>query len=113
MQKFADSSTDQWCNVCRNSKGVCAASKTTPSSGSSITAPLVYANAHAGNGLSPAVDGVIGAMVTLAVVLGLEIIIVLLGGWKIVPKKRLRAADSIAAETARDSCAKGFIYTLL
>ncbi|KAI4718165.1 phosphoglycerate mutase-like protein [Aureobasidium sp. EXF-10727] len=100
MQKFAVSSTDQWCNVCGNSEGVCAASKTNSSSGSSTTAPSVYANAQAGNGLSPAVNGVIGAMVTLAVVLGLETIIVLLGGWRIVPKRRLQVADSIAAETA-------------
>lgn len=39
--------------------------------------------------MSAAVNGVIGAMVTLAVVLGLEALVLLLGGLRVVSKKRL------------------------
>ncbi|KAI5235208.1 phosphoglycerate mutase-like protein [Aureobasidium subglaciale] len=106
MQKFAVSSTDQWCNVCGNSDGVCAASKTSSSSGSSTPASSLHADSYTGNGLSPAVNGVIGAMVTLAVVLGLGIIVVLLGGWRIVLKRRLQVADSFAAEIAIEHSTK-------
>ncbi|TIA30235.1 phosphoglycerate mutase-like protein [Aureobasidium pullulans] len=106
MQKFAVSSTNQWCNVCGNSDGVCAASKTSSSNGSSIPASSLLANDYAGDGSSPAVNGVIGAMVTLAVVLGLEMIVVFLGGWRIVSKRRLRVVDSITAETAIEHSTK-------
>ena len=41
--------------------------------------------------MSKAVAGVIGAMVTLAVILGLEGLVLLVGGFRLVNKKRLAA----------------------
>nr|POE56783.1 lysosomal acid phosphatase [Quercus suber] len=95
MNKFAVSSTEQWCKVCQNFTGTCAAyGRTGVSDGSSDS------NSSSG-GLSPAVDGVIGAMVTLAVVLGLEALILVLGGLRVVSKKRVANANaSIAAGKA-------------
>ena len=45
-------------------------------------------------------NGVIGAMVTLAVVLGLEAAVLLLGGLRVVSKKQL-AAPAAAASAAK------------
>ena len=42
-----------------------------------------------GGGVSKAVAGVIGAMVTLAVILGIEAAIMLIAGLRLVSKKRL------------------------
>lgn len=84
MNQFAIGTTQQWCQVCGNTAGTCAqystsntASGSSGSNGSSSTS---------GNGLSPAVNGVIGAMVTLAVVLGVEALVMLLGGFKLARK---------------------------
>lgn len=94
MNKFAISSTERWCDVCSNTDGACAAYATDDSSnGDASTASS--SKKESGNGLSPVVNGVIGAMVTLAVVLGLEALVLLVGGYRIVSKKAL-AASSVA-----------------
>ncbi|KAL1296522.1 hypothetical protein AAFC00_000031 [Neodothiora populina] len=91
MNKFAVGSTEQWCTVCQNSTGTCAAyassSSSAPSSGSSTAS-----SSEKGNGLSPAVNGVIGAMVTLAVILGLEALVLLAGGFRVVRKNAGKGA---------------------
>lgn len=94
-QKFAISSQDQWCQVCGNTTGVCA-STTASSSSSSASA----SSSSSGSGISNAVAGVIGAMVTLGVILGLEVIAMLLGGLRLVKKKSLAASAGVGTESA-------------
>ncbi|KAH0024596.1 phosphoglycerate mutase-like protein, partial [Aureobasidium melanogenum] len=97
MDKFSIGSTQQWCTACGNTTGTCAA-YAPASSSSSSSSSSTQNKQKSGNGLSPAVNGVIGAMVTLAVILGLEALILLVGGFKVVSKKTL-AASAVTAET--------------
>lgn len=97
MNKFAIGSTEKWCTECGNFTGTCAAyaPASSPSSSSDDNS-----GSASGNGLSPAVNGVIGAMVTLAVILGLEAIVMLVGGLRLVSKKRLQSPASSMVENA-------------
>lgn len=94
-QKFAITSQDQWCQVCGNTTGVCATT-TASSSSSSASSSSVSSESS----ISNAVAGVIGAMVTLGVILGLEVIAMLLGGLRLVKKKSLAASADAGAESA-------------
>lgn len=90
MNKFSVGSTEDWCTACGNTTGTCAAYASNGVSSSSSSSN----GSGSGNGLSPVVNGVIGAMVTLAVVLGLEALILAVGGFRVVNKKKLaRAAE--------------------
>jgi len=82
LDKFAIKTTEQWCNKCGNSTGTCAAYASTANNGAS-------AKAQSSGGMSPAVGGVIGAFVTLAVVLGCLALFMLVGGFTLVSKKRM------------------------
>nr|POE65294.1 hypothetical protein CFP56_34961 [Quercus suber] len=95
MNKFAISSTKQWCNTCQNFTGTCAAYAPDGGSSSSSDSSSSSSSGSSGNGLSPAVNGVIGAMVTLAVVLGLEALVLLLGGLRVVSKKTLAGGSAV------------------
>lgn len=88
MNQFAIGSQADWCKACGNTTGVCAASSTltSPSSGGKASP-----SGGGGGGVSRPVAGVIGAMVTLAVVLGVEGLIMLGAGLRLVSKKRLGA----------------------
>ncbi|KAE8444987.1 hypothetical protein EG329_013993 [Mollisiaceae sp. DMI_Dod_QoI] len=88
MDKFAIGDQATWCTQCGNSTGICAATNTSTSSGSSASA-TASSSSSGGGGISKAVAGVIGAMVTLAVILGVEAAILLLAGLRVVNKKRL------------------------
>lgn len=83
MNKFAIGSQKDWCAACGNSTGVCSSGS--PSSDGSGN------GSSGGGGMSKAVAGVIGAMVTLAVLLGVEALLVLVAGLRLVSKKRLHA----------------------
>lgn len=98
MNKFAISSTEQWCNACQNSTGSCAAYASSSSSSSNGTAAAATQE-MSGNGLSPAVNGVIGAMVTLAVVLGLEALVLAAGGLRVVSKRRLAQGAGVVSQS--------------
>ncbi|KKY22638.1 putative histidine acid [Phaeomoniella chlamydospora] len=93
---FAISDQAQWCTACGNTTGVCAgyssSSSTSSSSSSSSSSSTKF---H--HNMSNAVAGVVGAMVTLAVILGLEILVLLIGGFRIVSKKRLLAGGGDGA----------------
>lgn len=78
MQKIAVTSKAQWCYACGNTAGMCAAN-TLPGS--------VHSTSLNPGGISRAVAGVIGAMVTLAVILGLEALFFLLGGFRIAKRR--------------------------
>jgi hypothetical protein len=77
ISAFAVTTTDQWCKICGNTTGVCASAAGPSSSGQS-------SSNH--KGMSLAVAGVIGAMVTLGVILGLEALIALVAGLRVVRK---------------------------
>ena len=90
MNKFAIGSQTQWCQACGNSTGVCASQAATGTSSGATPS----ASGSSSGGMSKAVAGVVGAMVTLAVILGLELLIMLLGGLRLVSKKRLSRAGT-------------------
>jgi hypothetical protein len=81
LEQFAVTTTEQWCRKCGNSTGSCAAYTST------TAAPVSHSNS--GGGMSPAVGGVIGAFVTLAVILGTLAAIMLVGGFTLVSKKKM------------------------
>ena len=92
MNKFAVSSQADWCKACGNSTGVCSSESLGTSTGSaSSSSSSSNSKSGGGGGISNAVAGVIGAMVTLAVILGLSLLILLIGGLRVVSKKRLAA----------------------
>ena len=94
MNKFAIGSQQQWCSACGNTTGICASSAPSSSDGSS-SGPSTSTD----KGISKPVAGVIGAMVTLAVILGAEALILLVGGLRLVSKKRV-AQQTQSGETA-------------
>ena len=88
MNDFSIGDTGAWCHACGNTTGICEAyASGSSSSGSSSSASC----RGSGNGLSPVVNGVIGAMVTLAVGLGIEVLILLVFGLTVVSKQKLRS----------------------
>ena len=86
MNSFAVSTTEQWCTMCGNTTGQCAGYS---SSGNGSGSSAAASSSEGGHGMSAAIGGVIGAFVTLAVILGIEALIMLLGGLRIASKKRL------------------------
>ncbi|KAL8693093.1 MAG: hypothetical protein Q9218_002017 [Villophora microphyllina] len=88
MNKFAVGSQEQWCRACGNSTGVCAnaVSSAPPTTGSSSAK-------SSSNGVSKTVAGVIGAMVTLAVILAVEAAVMLSAGLRLVRKNQLIGDD--------------------
>jgi hypothetical protein len=86
MNEFAIGDQATWCSKCGNSTGICASTTTPTSPGSSASAT---GSLSLSGGISKAVAGVVGAMVTLAVILGLQALIMLLAGLRLVNKKRL------------------------
>ncbi|KAL5121640.1 hypothetical protein ACEQ8H_000326 [Pleosporales sp. CAS-2024a] len=91
LAKFAVSTTQEWCQTCGNTTGQCAAA-TSPRAGAKQ-------QQQGKGGISPAVGGVIGAFVTLAVVLGLAVAIMLIGGLTLVSKKSItKGAEGVRVE---------------
>ena len=88
MNAFAVGSQSQWCQACGNTTGVCASPDSNPG-------PVVGGSGSGSSGsggISKAVAGVIGAMVTLAVILGVEALIMLVGGLRLARKHRVSGA---------------------
>lgn len=80
LAKFAITSTQQWCEKCGDKTGKCAA-----------YAPKTDATTQSAGGkggMSPAIGGVIGAFVTLAVVLGTMAAVMLIGGFTLAKKRK-------------------------
>lgn len=86
MNEFAIGDQADWCSKCGNSTGVCASTTTSTSTGTSASAT---ASSSSSGGISKAVAGVIGAMVTLAVILLAEALIMLVAGLRVVNRRRL------------------------
>jgi hypothetical protein len=90
LDKFAIKSTQQWCEKCGNTDGACAAYVAKSGSGEKATSS---------SSMSPAVGGVIGAFVTLAVVLGSLAVVMMVGGFTLVNRKRLeRSVQEMSVE---------------
>lgn len=91
LNKFAVSTTEKWCTKCGNTTGKCAPYAQDGTDGS--------ANASSSKGsrhMSAAIGGVIGAMVTLAVVLGALAAFMLLGGFRLAKKSRVSRATPVS-----------------
>lgn len=111
MNAISIGTTAAWCNICgASSSTICTTStattssnSTTTSSGSSSTSTTAAASSTSTSSskshISNAVAGVIGAMVTLAVILGLEAIFLLVGGYKLISKRRLNTAEAVPVTT--------------
>ncbi|KIW09190.1 uncharacterized protein PV09_00120 [Verruconis gallopava] len=97
MGQFSVGTTEDWCKVCGNTTGTCAA-YATEVNGSSSTAS---GTGGSSGGISKAVAGVIGAMVTLGVILGLEALILAVGGLRVVSKKKLQASPPTSVAQAK------------
>jgi acid phosphatase len=93
-EKIAITDDEQWCKACGNTDGACAA-YTVSSSGSNSSS--AGSNSSDG-GVSRPVAGVIGAMVTLAVILGLEAVFLLFGGFRITKKRNVSQTETTTAE---------------
>ncbi|CAK7205187.1 hypothetical protein SEUCBS139899_007952 [Sporothrix eucalyptigena] len=99
MNKFAISNTVSWCNACGNNTGVCDPSLLGTGSSTSNNNATSSSNNNSGGGVSRPVAGVIGALVTLGVILGLEAIVMLIGGLRLV-KKNVAVAGKAASNGA-------------
>jgi hypothetical protein len=98
MDKFAIGSQDAWCSACGAGSTACN-STTTASSGTSSSSPTA-SSSSGGGGISKAVAGVIGAMVTLAVILAAIAALMLIGGLRLVSKGSLAARNGVVAGTS-------------
>ncbi|KJZ73475.1 hypothetical protein HIM_07031 [Hirsutella minnesotensis 3608] len=85
MSKFAIADTEHWCNTCGKKDGKCASSNTSASSDDGSSRAKVSGN----SGISKPVAGVIGALVTLVVILGIQAAVMFLGGLRLVKKSTL------------------------
>ncbi|KAJ5547461.1 hypothetical protein N7494_005046 [Penicillium frequentans] len=94
MDKVAVTSTSQWCDMCGNSDGKCSSSSAPSSTPSS-------SNTESSGGISRAVAGMIGTLVTLAVILGLQALFLLVGGFRIAKRNKggpeMATASSVKA----------------
>lgn len=95
MDKFAVSSTEQWCHKCGNTTGKCAAFSQDNANG-----PATSSSNNGGSRMSATVGGVIGAFVTLAVVLGALASFMLLGGFRLVSKRAMGTRATPVTEVA-------------
>lgn len=85
MDKISVGTQEDWCSACGETTGVCASTSTATSSGSG-SASTGGSGGSGSGGMSKAVAGVIGAFVTLAVILGLEGLVLLVGGYRLAKK---------------------------
>lgn len=82
MNEFAISSDEEWCKACGNSTGSCSSGDVSTSSNDSM------GSGSGSGGISKPVAGVIGALVTLGVILGVEALVLLVGGFRLTKKQR-------------------------
>ena len=83
-KKIAVTTQDQWCQACGNTDSQCPAASVQSTSSS--------------GGMSKAVAGVVGAMVTLGVILILEALFFLVGGFTIAKKRKADTGSEISSE---------------
>lgn len=98
MAKFSIADTQHWCQLCGSTDGKCAAISTDAGAAASQSSP-----GSGSDGVSKPVAGVIGALVTLVVILGIEALVMGLAGLRLVNKSTLarRAADAADVGSAK------------
>src|SRR5699024_4671242 len=84
MNEFAISSDEEWCKACGNSTGSCGSGDVSTSSNDGMGS----GSGSGSGGISKAVAGVIGALVTLGVILGVEALVLVVGGFRLTKKQR-------------------------
>lgn len=89
MSEFAIEDTEHWCKLCGNTDGTCA-----NSSGEDDSASSSSNSGDSSDGISKPVAGVIGALVTLVVILGVQAAVLLLGGLRLVKKSTLASTGA-------------------
>lgn len=92
MSKISIPDQESWCKACGNTTGVCSSAYLN-NDGDSSSSNGNSSNSSGSGGMSKAVAGVVGAMVTLAVIFLIEGAIILVGGFRLVSKKRLGAQN--------------------
>ena len=92
--------TQEWCEACGNSTGSCAQYVNNSQGAAGPQSGVSPSNNR--TGMSNAVAGVIGAFVTLGVVLLAAIAMLLLGGLRIVSKKRRAPSDTVRGDEGSD-----------
>ncbi|KAK5937162.1 hypothetical protein PMZ80_010462 [Knufia obscura] len=97
MNKISIRDQQSWCQACGNATGVCSDAYLNDD-GSVSTSTSNNSGSSGSGGMSKAVAGVIGAMITLAVILLIEGAVVLLGGFRLVSRKRLAGSNSVVSE---------------
>lgn len=95
MEKFAIGSAQRWCTECGVTSGSCAAY-----AGNS---ELKAASSQRKGGMSLPIAGVIGALVTLVVIIGAQTAIMLMGGMRVVSKKQMAANAAAAALAEKEA----------
>ncbi|CAI6333247.1 unnamed protein product [Periconia digitata] len=98
LGEFAVSTTEGWCKKCGNTDGTCAQYV---EGGKGDGAQTQQSKGGSGSSMSPAIGGVIGAFVTLAVVLGALGATMLLGGFTLVSKKALQSRTGGTSEAVK------------
>ncbi|KAJ5754267.1 Histidine phosphatase superfamily clade-2 [Penicillium manginii] len=96
-EKIAVTTDSEWCDVCGNTDGKCATSDSTDSNSASSSS-----SGGSSGGVSRPVAGVIGAMVTLAVILGLGALFFLVGGFTVAKRRKGGPEMSSAAAVTGD-----------
>ncbi|KAM0246721.1 hypothetical protein ACHAP5_004492 [Fusarium lateritium] len=94
MSEFAIKDNKHWCKLCGNTDDICASS----SDDDDDSASSQSSSGGSGNGVSKPVAGVIGALVTLVVILGIQAAVILFGGLRLVKKSTLAAAGDSKTE---------------
>ncbi|KAI0412818.1 putative histidine acid phosphatase [Xylaria grammica] len=94
INEFAVSDTPDWCRVCGVTTGSCASASAGGSGDGGASSSTTSPN---GSRISLPVAGVIGALVTLAVVLGAEALIYAFSGLTLTKKSTLAAAQAAAS----------------
>ncbi|KAI5865046.1 phosphoglycerate mutase-like protein [Durotheca rogersii] len=100
MAKFAIGDTAAWCAACGNTTGLCADEAITGGSGSGSHGDAAAAPETSTNAVSLPVAGVIGALVALVVVLGLEAFVYAVAGLRLVRKSTLASLGAAGAASA-------------
>jgi hypothetical protein len=96
MNKFAIGSQEDWCCACGNTTGVCSPGALRQANNSSI-----ITRSSPSTSISLEVAKVISAIVTLAVILGIELLIMILRGLQLVSKKRLAGTGAASPSEAK------------
>ncbi|CAF3554048.1 unnamed protein product [Fusarium graminearum] len=95
MTGFAIEDTKHWCKLCGNTDGTCASSSSGDDDDDSASSSSNSGGSS--GGISKPVAGVIGALVTLVVILGVQAAVILIGGLRLVKKSTLAPAAAASA----------------